>query len=229
MKFIEHEVKLTVDNVDPPLVFNRTLRHGSLFPNTIRALVVGPSGCGKTNLIYALLTNVNGIRFHNVYIYSKTLDQPKYRMLCDILKNIDEIKLFTFYDNDKVISPEKALPNSVFVFDDVISENQNIVRSYFSRGRHNQIDVCYLAQSFSRIPKQLIRDNSNLIILFKQDETNLKHVYYDHCSSDMSYIEFKQFCTACWNKGRFEFVVISKDNDRDSGRYRHGFDTFVAI
>lgn len=229
MKFIEHEVKLAVDNVDPPTVFNKTSRHGSLFPNTIRALVVGPSGCGKTNLIYTLLTNVNGIRFHNVYIYSKTLDQPKYRMLCDILKNIDGIKLFTFHDNDKVIAPEKALPNSVFIFDDIICENQNIVRSYFSRGRHNQIDVCYLAQSFARIPKQLIRDNSNLIILFKQDETNLKHVYYDHCSSDMSFSEFKNFCTTCWTRGRFEFVVISKESERDRGRYRHGFHTFVII
>lgn len=229
MKFIEHGVKLSVENVDPPAVFSKTSRHGSLFPNTIRALVVGPSGCGKTNLIYTLLTNVNGIRFHNVYIYSKTLDQPKYRMLCDILKNIDGIKLFTFYDNDTVISPEEALPNSVFVFDDVICENQNIVRSYFSRGRHNQIDVCYLAQSFARIPKQLIRDNSNLIILFKQDETNLKHVYYDHCSSDMSYPEFKNFCTTCWVRGRFEFVVISKESERDNGRYRHGFHTFVVI
>jgi len=230
MKFYEQQVKLTVDNVESTV--NTTIatsRHGVLFPNTIRALIVGPSGCGKTNLIYALLTNENGIRFHNLYVYSKTLDQPKYRLLFDILSEIKEIKLFTYYENDEVIAPEKALPNSVFIFDDIICENQNIVRSYFSRGRHNQVDICYLAQSFSRVPKQLIRDNSNFIILFKQDETNLKHVYNDHCSGDMSYEQFKQFCTSCWNKGRFEFVVISKESERDNGRYRYGFDTFVAI
>ena len=137
--------------------------------------------------------------------------------------------MFTFYENEQVIEPERALPNSVFIFDDVICENQNIVHSYFFRGRHNLVDVCYLAQSFARVPKQLLRDNSNFIVLFKQDETNLKHVYMDHCSGDMKYSDFKDFCTSCWQRGKFEFVTISKDCERDNGRYRHGFDTFVVI
>jgi len=68
MKFIEQRIKLAVENVEPTTYFE-SCRHGTLLPNTIRALVVGPSGCGKTNLIFVLLTNVNGIRFHNVYIY----------------------------------------------------------------------------------------------------------------------------------------------------------------
>ena len=228
MKFIKQETKLTVENVDPPTSFQNN-RHGALLPNTIRALIVGPSGCGKTNLIFALLTNINGIRFHNVYIYSKTLDQPKYKMLSNILSDIDGIQLFTFYENDQVIEPEKALPNSVFIFDDIITDNQNTAKSYYSRGRHNLIDVFYLAQSYSKVPKQLLRDNANFIVLFKQYETNLKHVYNEHCSGDMSYSEFKDFCTTYWRKGRFEFIVINKVCERDNGRYRHGFDTFVII
>ncbi|KAL4091126.1 hypothetical protein QTP88_025864 [Uroleucon formosanum] len=103
-------------------------------------------------------------------------------MLSDILLDIDGIQLFTFYENEQVIEPEKALPNSVFIFDDIISENQNIARTYISRSRHNLIDVCYLAQSYSKVPKQLLRDNVNFIVLFKQDETNLRHVYMEHCS-----------------------------------------------
>jgi len=89
MKFIKQDIKLTVENVDPPTSSFMKQRHGSLLPNTIRALIVGPSGCGKTNLILNLLTNINGIRFHNVYIYSKTLDQPKYKMLSEILSGTD--------------------------------------------------------------------------------------------------------------------------------------------
>ncbi|KAE9530110.1 hypothetical protein AGLY_011572 [Aphis glycines] len=220
MKFIKQEIKLTVENVDPPTLFQEH-RHGALLPNTIRSLIVGPSGCGKTNLIFTLLTNINGIRFHNVYIYSKTLDQPKYKMLGDILSGTD-VGLFTFYENEKVLPPEEALPNSVFIFDDIISENQKIARTYFSRGRHNLIDVFYLAQSYSKVPKQLLRDNANFIVLFKQDETNLKHVYNEHCSGDMSYTEFKDFCTSCWRK-------VDSNCERDNGRYRHGFDTFVII
>jgi hypothetical protein len=103
------------------------------------------------------------------------------------------VRLFTFYENDEVITPEKALPDSVFVFHDEICESQTIGRSYFSRGRHNRIDVCYLAQSYARVPKHLIRDNSNFIVLFKQDEINLKHVYTEHCSGDMKYSDFRDF------------------------------------
>ncbi|KAE9522111.1 hypothetical protein AGLY_017499 [Aphis glycines] len=43
MKFVDQQIKLTVENVDPPTT--RELRHGALLPNTCRALVVGPSGC----------------------------------------------------------------------------------------------------------------------------------------------------------------------------------------
>ena len=42
--------------------------------------------------------------------------------MSDILSDID-VGLFTFYENEKVIAHEKALPNSVFIFDD-ISKNQ---------------------------------------------------------------------------------------------------------
>jgi len=234
MRFVEQVIKLKVDNIDPLSLCNngaasRPPRHGPLFPNTIRALIVGPSGCGKTNLIFTLLVHENGIKFENVYIYSKTLDQAKYVMLGEILSGVPGVKLFKFRDNETVIQPEKALPNSVFLFDDVITENHGIIRSYFARSRHNLIDVCYLAQSYSRVPKQLIRDNANFIVLFKQDELNLKHVYDEHCSGDIKYSEFKDFCMACWRGGRFEFVVISSENERDNGRYRHGFDKYVVI
>lgn len=227
MKFIEQEQKLPIYNIDSPTT--ETSRHGVLFPNTVRALILGSSGCGKTNLIYFMLVNENGLRFKNLYVYSKTLEQPKYKLLKQIISEIDDVNMYTFFENDKVISPEKVLPDSVFILDDVISENQHVIREYFSRGRHNKKDIFYLAQSYPKVPKQLIRDNPNLIVLFKQDETNLKHVYNEHCSGDMSYYEFKNFCMTCWNRKRFSFVVICKDSERDDGRYRCGFDTFVVI
>jgi len=38
-------------------------------------------------------------------------------MLSDIIKSIKGVQLFTSFENDKVIPPEKALSNFVFVFD----------------------------------------------------------------------------------------------------------------
>lgn len=61
------------------------------------------------------------------------------------------------------------------IFDDVACEKQNNIRNYFTMGRHNNIYTFYLCQTYSYVQKQLIRDNANLIILFKQDERNLRH------------------------------------------------------
>jgi len=85
----------------------------------------------------------------------------------------------------------------VFILDDILTEGQRVCRSIFARGRNNLINVCYLAQSYSIVSKQFLRDNANLIVLFKQNKTNLKHVYMEHCSGDISYLEFKDFCTLC--------------------------------
>ena len=94
MRFIQQEKKLQIYNIDTPDTVQ--FRHGELFPNTTRSLVLGSSGCGKTNLIYFLLVDENGLRFEIVYIYSKTLEQPKYKLLKRIIDSIDGINIFLF-------------------------------------------------------------------------------------------------------------------------------------
>ena len=95
-------------------------------------------------------------------------------------------------------------------------------------GRHNNIDSIYIGQTYSKIPKQLIRDNVNFLILFKQDETNLKHIYNDHVGSDMTFEKFKQVCGKAW-KEKYGFLVIDKDQDLNNGRYRIKFDQFIIL
>lgn len=45
----------------------------------------------------------------------------------------------------------------------------------------------------------------------------------------MSYIEFKNLCTACWKNSKHEFIVIDKDSELNCGKYRRGFDCFINI
>jgi len=62
-----------------------------------------------------------------------------------------------------------------------------------------------------------------LLILFKQDGTNLKRVYNDHVNTDMSYKDFCDLCRKCWQQ-KYGFLVIDKDSALTDGRYRKGFD-----
>jgi len=93
-------------------------------------------------------------------------------------------------------------------------------------GRHVDVDSFYLCQTYAKIPKHLIRDNANLLILFKQDGINLKHVYNDHVNTDMSYEDFCELCRNCWRQ-KYGFLVIDKDSALTDGRYRKGFNDFA--
>lgn len=206
----------------------RSRKHGSLLPCSIRCVICGPSNCGKTNVMISLLESPNGLRFENVYVYSKSLCQPKYRYLNELLSRVHDVGYFAFSDNAEVISPADARPNSIFIFDDVACDDQDTMREYFAMGRHSHVDCFYLSQSYARIPKHLIRDNANLMILFQQDATNLRHVYHDHVNVDMSFDKFNELCAKCW-QAKYGFIVIDKDSSQGQGRYRRGFNEFVVI
>lgn len=226
-----HKQKLTlpVQNYDFITENRKFEKHGGLLQGGCkRGLVVGSSGCGKTNVMLTLLEDPNGLRFTNVYLYSKTVNQPKYQYLKSLLSEIREIEYFEYDKGAEIIPPKEARPWSVIIFDDVVCDEQSPIREYFSFGRHNNLDCFYLCQTYSSIPKQLVRDNANLLIIFKQDITNLKHIYDDHVNVDMPFEKFKDMCAHCWSKP-YGFIAVDKEHQVNSGRYREGFDKFISI
>ena len=65
MKFVQ------VTNVDNKVQTEKEVRkHGNMLPISIRG-VCGSSNCCKTNVI-SLLESPHGLRFENVYVYSKS-------------------------------------------------------------------------------------------------------------------------------------------------------------
>jgi len=79
---------------------------------------------------------------------------------------------------------------------------------------------------YAKIPKHLVSDNVNVLILFKQDSTNLKYVYNDHVNTNMSYMDFCDLYHSCWQQ-KYEFVIIDKDSALIDERYKKGFNDFV--
>lgn len=227
MSFQEQSFRLPVANIDALVgeKIDQPKRHGPLLPNSIRAVFCGPSACGKTNVLLSLLIHRNGLKFENIYIYCKSLDQPKYAFLKELLEPIQGIKYFAFSDREQVISPDKARPNSVMIFDDIACEKQDSLKAFFCMGRHKNVDSFYLCQSYAQVPKHLVRDNVNLLVIFRQDEMNLKHIWNDHVNTDMSFDNFKKLCLQCWHD-QHGFLVVDKTNDMKNGRFRKGFDQF---
>ena len=65
----------------------------------------------------------------------------------------------------------------------------------------------YIAQNYFRLPRHTIRENSNIIIPFPQDMKNLVHIHADHCTSDISFLEFKQFCHRV-DREKHKFITV---------------------
>ena len=55
-----------------------------------------------------------------------------------------------------------------------------------TRGRHEDLDVYYISQSYFALPRQSIRINSDRIILFKQTLRDVQSMYYDNGAYDMN-------------------------------------------
>ena len=161
----------------------------------------------------------------------------------EIVKKTDPVKLIESYIDQggvargkikaKFYSDSSEIPDptelnerekNLLVLDDCLLEKQTKAEAYYTRGRHNNCDTFYISQNYFRLPRQTIRENANLIILFPQDAKNIAHIHADHCT-DMDINEFKEFCHTVWSK-QYNFVTIDLTSSKMNGKYRENFDTF---
>ncbi|KAJ8878870.1 hypothetical protein PR048_019462 [Dryococelus australis] len=190
-----------------------TEKHGIPLPSNIHSIISGPASCGKTCVIMPLLEHRNGLKFEN-------------RPFCQLIKGM---RYFPFKNKDDLVPPNEALPNSVFIFDDVWCKLQGEIQQYFSFGRHSNVDFLNPLQSYARIPKPNWRENENMIIVFKMDNMNMQHIYNDHVLGNMTLTIFKYMCIYCWNKKKHGFLVIIPTLPLYKRRYRSGFDKLNNI
>ena len=224
MKLVKEQPSIDLLNFE---VESGRKKHGKLLPDSLRCACVGPSSCGKTSTLLSLLLSPNGLKYAGVYVYSKSIEQPKYKYLESVFSGLKEIPLHMYSNAEQVIDVDHVKNDSICIFDDVSMEQQNVIRDFFSRSRHRGIDCFYLCQSYASIPKLLIRDNCNTLITFRQDRKNLTHIYQDFVGTDMTMDEFQKMCKFCWNK-KFGFLFINKENDISQGRYKFLFDTIIV-
>src|SRR5258708_20019341 len=204
-------------------------KHIDLLPNNIFCVIAGSTGSGKTNLIIDLLKE-GKVDYSDVYIYTTTLYQTAYVRLKEYYENMEKVikyqtnqrvKIAHFLDPDEeIVNPEFLDKNKshIIIFDDCMLQDQKQIKNYFCRGRHNNVNVFYLVQSFHAIAKHCIRQNANIFILFHQDKKTLKYFHETNCEGDMDFNEFKIFCYKAWEQPH-GFVVINIWDKAYCGRY----------
>ena len=166
--------------------------------------MVGPSFSGKTYLMLKILSRISD---RDIYIITKSPPEQYTNSKIKIIEINDEVKPLNEYEN------------GIVVFDDILgSPNSRFIDQFFIRGRHDNLDIYYLSQSYFDLPKRTIRNNSNKIILFNQTLKDIEHIYRDVAGYDMSYDEFKELCRKSWEED-YNYLCIDRSKKRDQGRY----------
>ena len=115
--------------------------------NNSRTLIIGFSNYGKTYLMNYVLNQ----KQEPIFINTKSLNQ------------YPNIKAQT---SDQ-IQPSEIHENSIVVFDDMLLSKQGSnIDLNFTRGRHINNYIYYISQSCFHLPKNTIRNSSNIFILF---------------------------------------------------------------
>ena len=172
--------------------------------NNNRTLLVGSSFSGKTYLMLKILSRMID---RDIHIITKSPPEQYTNSKIEIKEITDEIKPLNEYEN------------GVIVFDDILGlSNSRFIDQFFIRGRHNNLDIYYLSQSYFDLPKRTIRNNSDKIILFNQTLKDIEHIYRDVAGYDMNYDEFKELCRKSWEED-YNYLCIDRSKKRDQGKY----------
>ena len=112
-------------------------------------VIIGPRNVGKTYYMLKILEKIGNKR--PIHIITRSPNQyPNF-------KTSNEIK------------PINKYKRSVVIFDDMLgAKNSSKIDEFFTRGRHEDLDVYYISQSYFALPRQSIRNSSGRLILFKQ-------------------------------------------------------------
>ena len=123
-------------------------------------LFVGFTNCGKTYLL-------------NYFLHQK---QEPILIITKSVNQHPNIKAQTSGE----IQPLEIYENSMVVFDDMLlSKQENNIDMFFTQGRHKNTDIYYKSQSYFHLPKNTIRNISDINVLFKHTIRDITILFHD--------------------------------------------------
>ena len=127
------------------------------------------------------------------------------------------------YPNHKTsneIKPTNKYKGGIVIIDDMLwAPNSSQTDEFFTRGRHEDLDVYYISQSYFGLLKHSILDNSDRLILFTQTLREIQNMHHDIGGYDMIYDEFKILCHKAWSN-KFNYLFIDMGKIKNEGKYR---------
>ena len=141
-----------------------------------------------------------------------------------------DIEIETYDNIEELKFPQDYENNSITILDDLNEKeiNNDKIQAMFKRGRHNNLSIFIISQDYYELPKKTIRANGNIFHLFKPNNfLDIRNIYQDKASMDMTLNEFKLLTATCWNE-KYQPLTIDMTKDKYTGRYRLGLNNIFV-
>ena len=99
--------------------------------------------------------------------------------------------------------PQEYADGGNIILDDLNEKKMNDprVQAMFKRSIHNNLSIFIISQDYYELPKRTIRANGNIYQKFKPNNfLDVRNIYQDKTSMDMTLDEFKYLTSTCWNE-----------------------------
>jgi len=198
--------------------------HGMNVP--FRACVVAPSGSGKTSWLLSLihLFSQGKGTFADITIITRNKDEPLYTFL---QSKCESIVIKEGLENLPRLDKFNKNENHLVCLDDLVLERDlTAVSNYYVRCRKLNVSICFLSQSYYKIPK-IIRSNCNYLIILKmsgQREINMIMSEFGLGVSKDQLLDIYQYATA----EKFSPLMVDLEAEPEK-RFRKGFLEIIPI
>ena len=149
----------------------------------------------------------------------KSKDFQKSDSEIETYESIEELKFPLEYDDGGII-----------ILDDLKEKeiNDPRVQAMFKRSRHNNLSIFNISQDYYELPKKTIRANGNMYHIFKPNNfLDVRNIYQDKVSMDMTLDEFKYLTSTCWNQ-IYQPLTIDMTKDKYTRRYQLGLNSIFV-
>ena len=98
----------------------------------------------------------------------------------------------------------------------------------FKRSRHNNLSIFIISQDYHELSKKILRCNGIIFHIFKPNSfLDVRNLYQDKASMDMTIDEFKYLTSTCWNQ-KYQPLTIDMTKDKYQGCYRLGLNSMFV-
>ena len=160
-----------------------------------RHVIIGPSNVDKTYYMLKVLEKISNKR--PIHIITISPNQ------------------YPNYKTSNGIKPINKYKGSVVIFDEMLgARNSSQIDEFSTRGKHEDLDVYYISESYFALPRQSIRNNSDRLMLFKQTLRDVQSTHHDIGAFDMIYDEYKEMCRVAWSE-KFNYLCMDYTKNKN--------------